>query len=115
MLLQVLTAVVIGGTLLGGGRGGAIGSIIGAYTLLIVVNILLVLNVSAYYSSVAEGLILVLAVLAASLNRSSPIAEYLRLARLRLAAWRGGTLPHHHVRSEEHTSELQSLMRILSA
>lgn len=96
MLLQIFTAVVLGGTLLGGGRGGVIGSIIGAYTLLIVVNILLVLNVSAYYSSVAEGLILVLAVLSASLNRGSPIAEYLRLARLRLTAWRSGTLPHHH-------------------
>jgi ribose transport system permease protein len=107
MLLQVFTAVVIGGTLLGGGRGGVIGSIIGAYTLLIVVNILLVLNVSAYYSSVAEGLILVLAVLAASLNRSSPIAEYLRLARLRLTAWRGGTLPHHHAGAAGRMAELK--------
>lgn len=98
MLLQVFTAVVVGGTVLGGGRGGAIGSIIGAYTLMIVVNILLVLNVSAYYSSVAEGVILVLAVLAASLTRTSPIADYLRLARLRLAAWRAGTLPAAHVR-----------------
>ncbi len=84
MLLQVFTAVVLGGTLLGGGRGGCIGSIVGAYTLMIVVNILLVLNVSAYYSSVAEGAILLLAVLAASLNRRSPIAVYLRLGALKL-------------------------------
>ncbi|MBX6323318.1 MAG: ABC transporter permease, partial [Rhodospirillaceae bacterium] len=98
MLLQVFTAVVVGGTVLGGGRGGAIGSIIGAYTLMIVVNILLVLDVSAYYSSVAEGVILVLAVLAASLTRTSPIADYLRLAGLRLSAWRAGTLPSAHVR-----------------
>jgi ribose transport system permease protein len=96
MLLQVFTAVVVGGTVLGGGRGGAIGSIIGAYILMIVVNILLVLNVSAYYSSVAEGVILILAVLAASLNRRSAIAEYLRLARLRLTAWRSGTHPARH-------------------
>ena len=79
MLLEVFAAVVLGGTLLGGGRGGCIGSIIGAYTLMIIVNILLVLNVSAYYSSVAEGGILMLAVLAASLNRRSPIAFYVRL------------------------------------
>ena len=96
MLLQVFTAVVIGGTVLGGGRGGCVGSIVGAYVLLIVVNILLVLNVSAYYSSVAEGLILVLAVLASSLKRNSPIADAIRLAGLRLNAWRGGTLPHGH-------------------
>ncbi|MDA8251953.1 MAG: ABC transporter permease, partial [Rhodospirillales bacterium] len=61
MLLQVFIAVVLGGTRLGGGRGGAIGSIVGAYTLMIVVNILLVLNVSAYFSSIAEGSILLLA------------------------------------------------------
>ena len=42
------------------------GSIIGAYILMIVVNILLVLNVSAYYSTIAEGVILMLAVLAGS-------------------------------------------------
>ncbi len=96
MLLEVFAAVVLGGTLLGGGRGGCIGSIVGAYTLMIVVNILLVLNVSAYYSSVAEGAILLLAVLAASLNRSSPIAFYLRLARDKLAARAHGALASRH-------------------
>ena len=64
LLLSIFAAVVVGGTRLGGGRGGPIGSIVGAYILMIVVNILLVLNVSAYYSSIAEGLILLLAVLA---------------------------------------------------
>src|SRR5438270_309066 len=64
MLLQMFAAVVVGGTALGGGRGGPTGSIIGAYVLMIVVNILLVFNVSAYYSTIAEGLILLLAVLA---------------------------------------------------
>ncbi len=96
MLLQVFTAVVLGGTRLGGGRGGAIGSIVGAYTLMIVVNILLVLNVSAYFSSVAEGAILLLAVLVASLNRRSPIAFYLRLARTKLAARAAGALASRH-------------------
>ena len=67
MLLPMFAAVVVGGTRLGGGRGGPIGSIFGAYILMIVVNILLVLNVSAYYSTIAEGTILILAVLAGSL------------------------------------------------
>jgi ribose transport system permease protein len=92
MLLEVFTAVVLGGTRLGGGRGGAIGSVIGAYTLMIVVNILLVLNVSAYFSSVAEGAILLLAVLVASLNRQSPDASYLRLAWVKLSARAGGAV-----------------------
>ncbi|MFL5332244.1 MAG: ABC transporter permease subunit, partial [Geminicoccaceae bacterium] len=93
MLLQIFTAVVLGGTLLGGGRGGCLGTVVGAYTLVLVVNILLVLNVSAYYSSVAEGTILILAVLAASLNRHSAIADYLRLGWLKLRARRDGALP----------------------
>ena len=51
---------------LGGGRGGPLGTVFGAYILMMVVNILLVLNVSAYYSTIAEGVILILAVLAGS-------------------------------------------------
>ena len=96
MLLQVFTAVVLGGTVLGGGRGGAIGSVVGAFILMIVVNILLVLNVSAYYSSVAEGAILILAVLASSLGRHSPAAEYWGLLSLRLRARRERTLATAH-------------------
>src|SRR3954447_14719260 len=63
ILLQMFAAVVVGGTRLGGGRGGPVGSVIGAYILMIVVNVLLVVNISAYYQSIVEGLILVLAVL----------------------------------------------------
>src|SRR3546814_2410218 len=48
LLLSIFAAVVVGGTRLGGGRGGPMGSVFGAYILMIVVNILLVLNVSAY-------------------------------------------------------------------
>jgi ribose transport system permease protein len=93
MLLQVFTAVVVGGTLLGGGRGGPTGSVFGAYILMIVINILLVLNVSAYYSTVVEGLILILAVLGASLSRGSSLFHYLGEGWRRLQAWRDGTLP----------------------
>jgi ribose transport system permease protein len=93
LLLPIFAAVVVGGTLLGGGKGGCFGSVVGAYVLMIVVNILLVLNVSAYYSTVAEGIILLLAVLGSSLNRTSAIANYINLGRQRWVAWRNGTLP----------------------
>lgn len=96
MLLQIFAAVALGGTVLGGGRGGAIGSIIGAYTLMIAVNILLTLDVPAYYSSVAEGLLLILAVLGGTLNRSAPIAGYIRLGLTTLKARRDGTLAAAH-------------------
>src|SRR5208337_3806972 len=74
MLLQMFAAVVVGGTELGGGRGGPLGTVFGAYILMMLVNILLVLNVSAYYSTIAEGSILILAVLAADLG-SAPRAN----------------------------------------
>ena len=93
MLLQVFGAVVVGGTRLGGGRGGVVGSIIGAYILMIIVNILLLLNVSAYYSTIAEGCILILAVLAGALSRSSRAAERARSLFRRLRAWHRGLLP----------------------
>jgi ribose transport system permease protein len=93
LLLSIFAAVVVGGTRLGGGRGGPIGSIVGAYILMIVVNILLVLNVSAYYSSIAEGLILLLAVLASSLSRDSTLASQIRSGLVNLKAWRKGMLP----------------------
>lgn len=92
MLLQVFGAVVVGGTRLGGGRGGVAGSIIGAYILMIVVNILLVLNISAYYSTIVEGCILILAVLAGSISRTSKAAIWLRSIRAWLMARSAGTL-----------------------
>ena len=102
ILLQTFTAVVVGGTVLGGGRGGPVGSIFGAYILVIVVNVLLVLNVSAYYQSIVEGLILILAVLGASLSRNSTLAQQIRSGLTRLAAWRAGTLPRQGGRPPAH-------------
>ena len=58
MLLQIFAAVVLGGTLIGGGRGGAVGTIFGALTLTVVVNIFLVLGVRTYYTPIVEGMIL---------------------------------------------------------
>lgn len=93
LLLQIFAAVVLGGARLGGGRGGCVGTIFGAYTLMLTVNVLLALNISAYYSTIVEGVILILAVLGASLSRYSPLANYLRLGVRKLRAWHGGTLP----------------------
>ena len=94
MLLQIFAAVVVGGTVLGGGRGGPVGSIFGAYILMMVVNILLVLNVSAYYSDASpKASILILAVLGGSISRNSTLARQIRSGIIWLGAWRAGTLP----------------------
>nr|BAT28584.1 inner-membrane translocator [Aureimonas frigidaquae] len=91
LLLSMFAAVVIGGTRLGGGKGGLTGTIFGAFVLMIVVNILLALNVSAYYATIAEGGVLLAAVLVGSFGRGSVLNA--QLARLRgvLAARRSGT------------------------
>ncbi|HZS82023.1 MAG TPA: ABC transporter permease [Stellaceae bacterium] len=93
ILLQVFAATVLGGTRLGGGRGGCLGTAFGAYTLMLTINVLLVLNVPAYYSTVAEGVILILAVLGGSFGHQSRLAEYGAMLRLRWQAWRNGTRP----------------------
>ena len=104
LLLQMFAAVVVGGTTLGGGRGGPVGSIFGAYILMIVVNILLVLNVSAYYQSVVEGLILILAVLGTSISRKSTLARQIRSGITWFGAWRAGTLPRQGEATAAHLS-----------
>jgi len=91
ILLQTFTAVVLGGTSLAGGRGGAVGSVLGAYTLMIMVNILLSLDVSAYYSTVVEGTILVIAAMAGAFGSASPLRTYFSTLGLRLKAQRQGT------------------------
>ena len=78
MLLKVFAAVVLGGTIIGGGRGGAVGSVVGAFILTILVNVFLVLGVSTYYVPVVEGVVLILAVLGFSRMRDLPIWEGLR-------------------------------------
>jgi ribose transport system permease protein len=82
LLLQIFAAVVIGGTVLGGGRGGCVGSVFGAYSLMLIVNILLVLNVPAYYSTVVEGLILILAAFSGAAHGRLPVARWLAAPRL---------------------------------
>lgn len=93
MLMQTFAAVVLGGTMLGGGRGGLVGVMFGAFTLMITVNILLVLNISAFYATMAEAIVIILAVVGASVGRSSPLAGQLRSLILKLRAWRDHTLP----------------------
>ena len=60
--LRVIASVVIGGTSLFGGMGGVGGTVIGALLIGVLINGLVILNVSAYYQQVIIGSIIVLAV-----------------------------------------------------
>ena len=75
----MFTAVVLGGTLIGGGRGGSVGTVFGALTLTIVVDIFLVMGVRTYYVPIVEGVILLIAVLGLGTRRRvTRLARYQR-------------------------------------
>lgn len=78
MLLKIFAAVVLGGTLIGGGRGGAVGTVFGALTLTILVNLFLVAGIRTYYVPIVEGLVLILAVLGFEAGRGLPILGAIR-------------------------------------
>ena len=79
-LLKVFTAVVLGGTLISGGRGGAVGTVFGALILTIVVDIFLVMGVRTYYVPIVEGIILLFAVI--GLGTRVQIPDLARLSGL---------------------------------
>lgn len=61
--LEVITAVVLGGTALMGGKGSILGSAIGAVTLGVISNGLVLLRVDVYWVPITQGLILIVAIL----------------------------------------------------
>jgi len=63
MELDAIAAVVIGGTSLMGGKGSIIGSAIGAITLGVISNGLVLLRVDVYWVPITQGLILIVAIL----------------------------------------------------
>lgn len=60
--LTVVTAIVLGGASLSGGRGSVIGTIVGLMIIGVLNNGLTLLNVSSYWQQVASGVLLVTAV-----------------------------------------------------
>lgn len=60
--LTVVTAIVLGGASLSGGRGSVIGTIVGLMIIGVLNNGLTLMNVSSYWQQVASGVLLVTAV-----------------------------------------------------
>ena len=70
-ILPSVAAAVIGGISLFGGRGGLSGTIVGAFVLTIIGNLVFVLSVSSYWQPIVSGVILLIAVLASSFAERS--------------------------------------------
>ena len=60
--LTSITPVVVGGTLLSGGRGGVMGTLMGVYLVSLLNNLLNFLDLSTHYQLIIQGLIVIIAV-----------------------------------------------------
>ncbi len=67
---QVITAVVLGGVVLGGGRGSVVAAVAGALTLEALFSLLNLLGVSGGLESAVQGVIIIAAVAYAAVGRS---------------------------------------------
>lgn len=67
-ILVSITAAIIGGTSLAGGKGTVIGSIIGALILKLINDLLIFAGISSYWSALCQGLILILAIAVVSIS-----------------------------------------------
>lgn len=75
--LQAIAAVIIGGTVLTGGRGTIVGSVLGVLVFTSITNLFIVNNLAIEYQLIAQGVIIVVAVLiqqfrVGTLRRGSP-------------------------------------------
>ncbi|HWA20491.1 MAG TPA: ABC transporter permease [Devosia sp.] len=69
-VLPAIAAVVIGGTNLMGGRGSLMGTIVGAFILTLIGDVVFLLKLQSYWQWVMSGLILMLVVILTALTES---------------------------------------------
>lgn len=69
LIFPVITATIIGGTLLSGGVGSMIGTLMGAAVLVIIVDALVVLEIDIYLQNVVQGLLILTALLVDQFRR----------------------------------------------
>jgi ribose/xylose/arabinose/galactoside ABC-type transport system permease subunit len=66
--LNSIAAAIIGGVSFSGGRGGVIGSAIGALLLIILMNLLVVMGMELFWQQIVQGAVLLLAVVVQGLR-----------------------------------------------
>jgi ribose transport system permease protein len=76
---QVISAVVLGGVSMSGGKGSVSGAIIGVLMLSVLQNILILTNVSSFYQEIARGAVILLAVYLDTRNKRNSEKKILRI------------------------------------
>ena len=74
-VFPAITAVVVGGTALTGGKGGVINSLIGVLIVTVINNGLILLGVSSYIQSAVQGIIIIIAVALSAAKNSKEIVK----------------------------------------
>jgi ribose transport system permease protein len=77
-VMTSIAGAVIGGTAIPGGLGGMVGSFVGAYILRAITDLLVFLKVSSYWTSLVQGVLLVVAVALTSyakLRKSNKVGQ----------------------------------------
>ena len=69
--LDAIAAVIIGGTLLSGGRGTLIGSVLGVLVFTTITNLFVLNNLASDVQNIAKGLIIIAAVLLQRRSKAS--------------------------------------------
>lgn len=68
-----IAAVVIGGTLLSGGRGGVLHSVVGVYIMITISVAMILLDVSDFYQQIVQGAVVLIVVSGTSWNLRRPL------------------------------------------
>src|SRR3569833_2058366 len=79
--LDVIAAAVVGGASLSGGRGTALGALLGALIIQVINNAIIILNIDQNYSEIIIGAVIVLAVVLDRINSAFQEKRLVRLAK----------------------------------
>lgn len=77
LLFLTVSSVVIGGTLLNGGRGGILHSVIGVLIMTTIYIAMILLDVSSFFQKIVQGLVVLVVVVIASWKQRKPLRTVL--------------------------------------
>jgi ribose transport system permease protein len=83
--LLSIAAVVVGGTMIGGGKGGLVGVVLGVAVLTVLATGLNIAGLNDFYQKMITGVVVVVAVLVSQIRARAILGDFLGRSRVRLA------------------------------